>query len=101
MANHQTSRLRLRPSENRTLLFIGDLLMSTASVFAAIYTFQEYRRYLLVADGFNQRAIERLLENDLTPFWFYLLPLAWLLLMDSHCGLCRAHYLFSGIYYSG
>ena len=81
MANHQTTPLRLRPSEHRALLFIGDLLMSIASVFAASYTFQEYRRYLLVADGFNQRTIERLLENDLTPFWFYLLPLAWLLLM--------------------
>jgi len=55
--------------------------MATASVFAAVYTFQEYRRYLLVADGFKPKVIEQLLQNDLTPFWFYLLPFAWLLLM--------------------
>ena len=81
MANHQPARLRLRPSEHRALLFAGDLLMATASVFAAIYTFQEYRRYLLVADGFKQKVIEQLMQNDLTPLWFYLLPFAWLLLM--------------------
>jgi len=81
MANLQPSRLRLRPSEHRALLFIGDLLMAVASVFAAAYTFQEYRRYLLVADGFKPGVIDRLLANDLTPFWFYLLPLVWLLLM--------------------
>ena len=81
MANHQPARLRLRPSEHRLLLFVGDLLMSIVSVFAAAYTFQEYRRYLLKADGFGPRVIEQLLRNDFTPFWFYLLPLVWLLLM--------------------
>jgi len=81
MANHHPTRLRLRPDEHRVLLFIGDLLMSTASVFAAIYTWREYQRYVLAADGFNQNAVERLLENINIPVWFYLLPLAWLLLM--------------------
>jgi len=80
MANHH-SRLRLRPSEHRVLLFVGDLLMAILSVFAAIYTWREYQRYVLAADGFNQNAVERLLENINIPFWFYLLPLAWLLLM--------------------
>ena len=81
MANIQPTKLRLRPSEHRALLFTGDLLMATVSVFAAAYTFREYRRYLLVADGFKAGVIERLLQNDLTPLWFYLLPFAWLLLM--------------------
>ena len=81
MANHQPSRLRLRPSEHRALLFVGDLLMAVFSVFAAIYTWREYQRYVLAADGFKQNAVERLLENIHIPFWFYLLPLAWLLLM--------------------
>ena len=81
MANHYPSRLRLRPDEHRVLLFVGDLLMAIASVFAAIYTWREYQRYVLAADGFNQNAVERLLENINIPIWFYLLPLAWLLLM--------------------
>ncbi|MGD8404350.1 MAG: sugar transferase [Anaerolineales bacterium] len=81
MANHHPTRLRLRPNEHRVLLFVGDLLMATASVFAAIYTWREYQRYVLAADGFNQNAVERLLENIDIPVWFYLLPLAWLLLM--------------------
>ena len=81
MANHQPSRLRLRPNEHRVLLFVGDLLMAISSVFAAIYTWREYQRYVLAADGFNQNLVERLLENINIPVWFYLLPLAWLLLM--------------------
>jgi len=81
MANHQPSKLRLRPNEHRTLLFIGDLLMAVVSVFASIYTWREYQRYVLAADGFNQNAVERLLENINIPFWFYLLPVAWLILM--------------------
>ena len=81
MANQQPSRLRLRPSEHRMLLFVGDLLMSVSSVFAAIFTFQEYRRYQFVADGLKPKVIEQLMQNNLIPFWFYLLPLAWFLLM--------------------
>ena len=81
MANHQSSRLRLRPSEHRVLLFVGDMLMAIASVFASIYTWREYQRYVLTADGFRQKVIEQLLQNINFPFWFYLLPLAWFLLM--------------------
>jgi len=81
MANLQPTKLRLRPSEHRALLFTGDLLMAVAAVFTAIYTFREYRRYQLVVDGFKPKIIEQLLQTDLTPIWFYLLPLAWLLLM--------------------
>jgi len=137
MANHQPQRLRLRPSEHRALLFIGDLLMAIIAVFAAIYSFQEYRRYQLVSDGRNGiitfsgvvreqngdlwvvsgvpvqitpdtrmnaipvtigtsvllrgrtndqgiiqvNYIELLGNFNLIPFWFYLLPLAWLILI--------------------
>lgn len=81
MANHQPSRLRLRPSEHRVILFIGDLLMAIASNFAASYTWREYQRYVLVAEDLRPRVIEQLLKNINIPFWFYLLPLAWLLLM--------------------
>jgi exopolysaccharide biosynthesis polyprenyl glycosylphosphotransferase len=88
MANHQTPRLRLRPSEHRGILFVGDLVMSTASVFAAIYSWREYQRYVLLADGLKPRVVEQLLHNINIPVWFYLLPFAWLLLMiemyESH-----------------
>jgi exopolysaccharide biosynthesis polyprenyl glycosylphosphotransferase len=81
MANHQPSRLRLQPSEHRALLFAGDLLMSVSSVFAAIYTWREYQRYILLADNFKPKVVEQLLQNITIPYWFYLLPLAWFLLM--------------------
>ena len=81
MANHQASRLRLRPSEHRGLLFVGDLLMAIVSDFAAIYTWQEYQRYILLADNLKPKVVEQLMENINIPVWFYLLPIAWLLLM--------------------
>ena len=81
MANHLTPRLRLRPSEHRGLLFVGDILMSTASVFAAIYTWREYQRYILFANDLKPKVVEQLMQNIHIPVWFYLLPIAWLLLM--------------------
>ena len=82
MANqYPSSRLRLRPSEHRALLFIGDLMMAVASVFAAIFTWREYSRLVLLADNLKPGVVERLLENIQVPIWFYLLPVAWLLLM--------------------
>lgn len=81
MANIQPQRLRLRPSEHRALLVVGDMLMAIASVFAATYTWREYQRYLLEADDLRPRVIEQLMQNIQIPFWFYLLPVAWFLLM--------------------
>jgi exopolysaccharide biosynthesis polyprenyl glycosylphosphotransferase len=80
MANFQTSQLRLRPDEHRIILLIGDLLMSIASNFAAIYTWKEYQRYVLVSSDLKPRLVEQLLGNINIPVWFYLLPIAWLLL---------------------
>ena len=80
-SRHPPSRLRLRPSEHRVLLFIGDLVMAVASDFAAILTWREYSRFVLLADNLKPKVVEQLLENINVPAWFYLLPLAWLLLM--------------------
>ncbi len=55
--------------------------MSIGSVFSAIYTWREYQRYLLLAEDLKPKIIEQLMENINIPFWFYLLPTAWLLLM--------------------
>lgn len=95
----RTTQLRLRPSEHRTILFIGDLIMAIASVFAAIETWVQYIQY-----NVNQEAV-RIIENAQlvgrevdpvrarelaervinttvdVPAWFYLLPFVWLVLL--------------------
>jgi exopolysaccharide biosynthesis polyprenyl glycosylphosphotransferase len=86
--NVRTSPLRLRPSEHRTILFIGDLLMAVTSVFAAIET---WRRFNIAAEiakqiakGFSPTRAEQIVAQTATlsvPFWFYLLPVIWLLLL--------------------
>lgn len=86
--NVRTSPLRLRPSEHRTILFIGDLLMATISVVSSI---EIWKRYNLAAEvaalverGINPIRAQQLAEEFFTlrvPFWFYLLPLAWIILL--------------------
>ncbi|MBI5962381.1 MAG: sugar transferase [Chloroflexi bacterium] len=85
-------RLRLRPSEQRGILLIGDLIASAGAMFLALYTWYQisFSRevQILVEKGNSLARAQRLAEGiiDLKiPFWFYLLPLAWLLLMvDSY-----------------
>lgn len=77
----QTHAPRLRPSEHRVILFIGDLLMSVSAVILSEYFWRQYQRYNLIAEGLRPRFIELFMENLNIPFWFYLLPAAWLLLM--------------------
>jgi len=72
---------RLRPSEHQTILIIGDLLMSVLAVIASEYVWREYQRYDLIAQGLKPRFIELFMQNLEIPIWFYLLPVAWLLLM--------------------
>jgi len=78
--------LRLRPSEQRGILLLGDLIISTAAVFGAIYIWYRYSIYVLMASGIPEGRAIRLLQLDgsffaRVPWWFYLLPLIWLLLM--------------------
>jgi exopolysaccharide biosynthesis polyprenyl glycosylphosphotransferase len=88
--NIRTSPLRLRPSEHRAILFIGDLLTSVASIFAALYTWRQYSNYtdtlLWLSEGISQNRIDKLLAAKApffqqAPFWFYLLPIIWILLL--------------------
>ena len=88
--NIRTTPLRLRPSEHRTILFVGDLITAVASVFAALYTWRQYnfsqrdeRLADLLARGFSQARAESQLAqfNIEVPFWFYLLPIIWMLLL--------------------
>src|ERR1041385_5896365 len=86
--NIRTTPLRLRPSEYRSILLIGDLVMAVASVFAALYTWRQYNYYVLL-DSLLARGIppgraadQAALFNNIRPdLWFYLLPIAWMLLM--------------------
>jgi exopolysaccharide biosynthesis polyprenyl glycosylphosphotransferase len=86
--NIRTTPLRLRPTEYRNILFLGDLLMAIVSVFAALYTWRQYNFYVrlqeLLASGVPPgRAEQRaeILNNIEVNFWFYLLPIAWMLLL--------------------
>lgn len=81
MADTLRPSLRLRQSEQRMFLLVGDLIASIGAVFAALYVWREYNRYVLLAQGFTERQIARFQLSIQVPFWFYLLPLIWLLLM--------------------
>jgi exopolysaccharide biosynthesis polyprenyl glycosylphosphotransferase len=91
--NIRTAPLRLRPSEYRSILWLGDLFMAIASVFAALYAWGQYNLSVsiprLAAEfvrtrGWSlDRAIREATEQlDIkVPFWFYLLPIIWMLLL--------------------
>jgi exopolysaccharide biosynthesis polyprenyl glycosylphosphotransferase len=80
MADTRRALFRIRPSEQRTILVLGDSIAATAAMFGSIYTWYQYRLYQLLGTGITQARAERLLQIDV-PIWFYLLPIAWLLLM--------------------
>ncbi len=74
------SAWRLRPGDQRALIIFGDLIASTLAVIAALYTWRRYSFLGLLAQGMTESRAERVLDVQV-PFWFYLLPLAWVLLM--------------------
>lgn len=97
--NLRTTPLRLRPSEHRAILFIGDLLMAVTSVLGALATWTQYNLYRfnaevarILAEALQDgRVMEleraqtqagRLIQIGVdVPFWFYLLPVFWSLLL--------------------
>lgn len=84
MADIYRPSLRLRPSEQRTVLLIGDFIASAAATAGAVYFWYQYSLYRLVESGVKPNVAERIIQIEV-PFWFYLLPLVWLLLMvDSY-----------------
>ena len=84
MADIYRPSLRLRPSEQRSILLVGDLIASVSAMGGAIYFWYEYSLYKLINDGLSQARAERLVTFEV-PLWFYVLPLVWLLLMvDSY-----------------
>jgi exopolysaccharide biosynthesis polyprenyl glycosylphosphotransferase len=84
MADIYRPSLRLRPSEQRTVLLIGDFIASVAAMAGAIFFWYQYSLYRLVESGVKPNVAERIITIEV-PFWFYLLPLVWIFLMvDSY-----------------
>ncbi len=86
--NVHTTPLRIRPSEYRSILLMGDLIMGIISVFASLATWRQYNFYVnlqdLLAKGVAPGRAEQQarLFNSIEPqVWFYLLPILWILLL--------------------
>ena len=86
--NVHTTPLRIRPSEYRSILLMGDLIMGIISVFASLATWRQYNFYVnlqdLLAKGVAPGRAEQQarLFNSIEPqVWFYLLPIVWILLL--------------------
>lgn len=90
MAEATRPALRLRPNEHRLLLLVGDLVASGSAALLALLVWQQYLIYRLIDAGLKPERAEALVKIDI-PFWFYLLPLGWLLLMvelyDPHAAV--------------
>lgn len=87
MADSLRPSLRLRPSEQRTILIVGDLIASAGAMFLSLYIWYEFSLYRLIQIGLTPGRAARTLEtNNINyPIWFYILPVVWLLLMvDSY-----------------
>jgi exopolysaccharide biosynthesis polyprenyl glycosylphosphotransferase len=89
--NIRTTPLRLRPNEHRAILFAGDMIMAVGSMFLALYAWGQYNLYVYeilfaqyIEQGIGQTRARVLAEGQTVfevPFWFYLLPLIWVLLL--------------------
>lgn len=64
---------RFRPAEQRTILILGDLFISILAIFLALYIWGTRPDEWL---NFSLAFLEQRVQ-----FWFYLLPVAWLLMM--------------------
>jgi exopolysaccharide biosynthesis polyprenyl glycosylphosphotransferase len=80
MADTRRAYFRIRASEQRAILLLGDLIASIGAMFASLYFWIQYSLFQLVSSGITQARAERMLEVQV-PNWYYLLPIAWLLLM--------------------
>jgi exopolysaccharide biosynthesis polyprenyl glycosylphosphotransferase len=89
--NIRTTPLRLRPEEHRIILLLGDLLMAIVSLFSSLYTWGQYNLFQFqklyaqyIADGLKANEAFRRAQAQTVfdvPFWFYLLPIIWVLLL--------------------
>ena len=66
-------RWRVKTSEQRTILLIGDAILAVLALFIALYIWAEGDQWL------KQFSLDFL--NARVPFWYYLIPIFWLLLL--------------------
>jgi exopolysaccharide biosynthesis polyprenyl glycosylphosphotransferase len=78
----RSTRWRVRPSEKRLILIIGDMAMAAIALFVALYVWGQRDLWFKFSLGFLQERVE---------FWFYLLPLGWLVLLVELYDVHRAH----------
>ena len=72
MADHQARsiNLRLRPSEHRTVLFIGDLVSSYLAVGGAMIAWMGYSWIGLLARGVKPMTAWAIISNNIhVPVW--------------------------------
>jgi len=86
--------LRFRPNEHRTLLLIGDLVVSALAVGGAVLSWLGYSWIGHISRGIKPMTALNIITNNISvPFWFYLLPLIWVALLielyDSHVAANR------------
>ncbi len=72
--------LRLRTSERRAMLIIGDLLMAAVALVAALYYWANYDVWLNLSWEFLRQ----------TPGWFFILPFVWPFLLIELYDIHRA-----------
>ena len=82
--NGISERWHLQPSEQRWLLIIGDLLMGLIALFLSLY-------FWAAGDAWMNFSIEFLRSRP--EFWYYLLPLLWIILIIELYDLKKANNL--------
>ena len=82
VAESSRPALRLRAGERRLLLVLGDLAASVGAGLLALYVWQQYSILRLISQGIRPGRAETLVRIEV-PFWFYLLPIAWIILMSE------------------
>lgn len=80
---NQNIKWKLRPTERKSILFLGDLIVGILSLFLALYFWS------VGPDEWLKFSLQFLLERP--PFWFYLLPLVWLLFLSGLYDVRRVH----------
>lgn len=77
----KSSALRLRTTERRFVLLFGDLLMGIASMWIALVLWASSDQWL----NFSWQFL-----NERTPWWFWFLPLVWMILLIELYDIRRA-----------
>lgn len=73
---------RVRPSEQRTILLLGDLVVAAIALFVALYIWGRRDIWFGFTLDFLQERVE---------LWFYLLPLGWLVMLVDLYDVHRAN----------